>query len=105
MKLPDKVMIVGCEYSVSYEETPSDVDIRKCDSLWGQIDYWTRSIRVFKRDRANRDIFETLMHEILHGVVSRLKLKALDDNEDCIQLLAVGLTDVLCDNHFIELEG
>ncbi len=38
MKLPEKVNILGIEYTVVYVDSASDVDVHKRESLWGQID-------------------------------------------------------------------
>ena len=77
---PDKVNILGVEYSITYVDNPSEVDIYKRDSLWGQIDYWTRTIRIYDNDRRLEDIFHSLLHEVLHGISSALKLKLRDEN-------------------------
>jgi len=53
---PNKVNILGIEYSITYLDKPSDVDIYKRESLWGQIDYWTRTIRIYDNGRPEEDI-------------------------------------------------
>lgn len=106
MKLPDKINILGVEYKIEYVDNPAEVDMYKRKSLWGQIDYWTRSIRIYKRDRVMEDICQTLLHEILHGIVTELHLKSLDDekNHDELDILALALTDVFIRNGWINIE-
>jgi len=102
-ELPTKVNILGSEYKITYVDKPSEVDIFKRESLWGQIDYWTRTIRIYKNDRINEDIWKTIIHEILHGIIVSMKIdftKILDE-EKTISLLATGLTDTLFRNNFM----
>ena len=84
---------------------PSDVDIYKRESLWGQIDYWTRTIRVYANDRTLEDIFETIIHEVIHGIEAELHLKAFkkDDGHNELSILAVALSDVLTRNGWVNL--
>ena len=100
---PTKVNILGVEYSITYVGSPTDVDIFKRDSCWGQIDYWTRTIRVY--DGGNRpieDVFQTVLHEVLHGIAESLKLKLRDkDQHEDLDILALALTDVFFRNGWI----
>ena len=99
---PKKVNIIGIEYAVEYVDKPSDVDIYKRDSMWGQIDYWTRTIRVYDNGRSEEDVFQTLLHEVLHGIAEALKLYlAKKENHDDLDILALALTDVLFRNGWI----
>lgn len=104
---PSRIVILGKEYKVSYVDSPSEVDLFKRQSLWGQIDYWTRTIRVYAADRIESDIFETLLHEIVHGVAQELNIACLKDekNHDQLDVLAVGLADVLVRNGMVVLGG
>lgn len=99
------INILGRIYNIEYVDNPSEVDIFKRESLWGQIDYWTRTIRVFKKERTESDIFETIIHEVIHGIAGDLKLKSLTnkDNHDDLTLLSIGLADTLIRNKIISL--
>lgn len=99
---PTSVNIVGIEYQIEYVDRPSDVDIYKRESLWGQIDYWTRTIRVYDNGRSTEDRWHTIIHEVLHGVVTALKIDSLHEKEDDVDLLALALTDVLFRNRWID---
>ena len=98
-----KIVILGRTYCIEYVNNPSEVDIFKRDALFGQIDYWTRTIRIYKKDRNDNDVFETLLHEIIEGLKQDLNLKSLKDNHDDLSLLAVGLADTLIRNKIISL--
>ena len=100
---PAKVNIMGIDYKIEYVDKPSEVDIHKRESLWGQIDYWTRTIRVYDNGRTVEDLWHTIFHEVLHGIVEALKLKGLSDDNDQIDLIALALTDVLFRNDWIKL--
>jgi hypothetical protein len=106
LDLPTQVNILGKVYKIEYVDKPSDVDIHKRESLWGQCDYWTRSIRVFRNDDSNiEDLFHIVLHEILHGIISDLHLKTISsapDHEDIVDLLALALADVLQRNDWLK---
>lgn len=100
---PQRINILGVEYQVEYLDRPSDVDLFKRASLWGQTDYWTRTIRIYDNGRPGEDVWRAIFHEILHAVAESLKLKALsdDNNHNELDLLAFGITDVLFRNQWV----
>ena len=100
---PASINILGNTYSVTYVDNPAEVDWRKREALWGQIDYWTRGIRVYEKDRTSQDVLHTLIHEILHGIVSALHIddEKVDD-ETTIDVLALALADVLTRNGWLK---
>jgi len=102
---PESVNILGCRYSIEYVDRPSDVDIFKRKSLWGQIDYWTRTIRVYANDRCAEDVWETIIHEVIHGIASALNIDRLEgsDAEDDVDILSVALTDTLVRNGWMKI--
>lgn len=106
MKKPKEINILGIPYKVIYVDKPSEVDIHKRKSLWGQIDYWTRTIRIYDHDRTEEDVWETIFHEAFHAIVTALHLKWLKDekNHDELDLLALAITDVLFRNKWFEKE-
>lgn len=103
MKLPSFINICGVDYTITYCDKPSDVDIAQRDSLWGQIDYWTRTIRIYKNSRPEEDVIHTILHEVWHAINEELHFD-LDNKENhnksdtCLKLL----TDVLYRNKWIE---
>ena len=80
---PNQGNILGKQYTITYVDNPAEVDIFRRESLWGQLDYWTRSIRIYDLDRNNDDRKQTLLHEVLHGICGGLKLE-LNDDENTI---------------------
>jgi len=105
---PESVDIFGIRYTITYCDKPSDVDIFQRNSLWGQIDYWTRTIRIYDNKTTPEDIWDTLIHEVLHGIITALKITGKIDEEkpgeDIVHLLALGLQDVMFRNGWIQLD-
>ena len=107
IRRPESVNIVGTTYSITYLDKPSEVDIHRRASLWGQVDFWTRSIRVFDDGkRAEADIWHTIIHEILHAIAADLHLKSLEDDDahDDLDILSLALTDVFFRNGWMAAE-
>ncbi len=104
---PTEVNILGIRYTIEYVANPAEVDIFKRTSAWGQIDYWTRTIRVYDHGRPNEDIWQTILHEVIHGIAEQLHIKILTDdaNHDQLDILALALTDVLFRNGWLQVEG
>jgi hypothetical protein len=106
---PESLNILGSVYSITYCEKPSEVDLFKRESLWGQVDYWTRTIRVYDNGRSIQDIWETIIHETLHAIGEALKLKNLDhggndeEKHKELDILALALTDTLFRNDLIKV--
>ena len=107
---PSSVVISGRKYRILYEKKPSDVDVFRREALWGQIDYWTRTIRVLDDGRDDTDVFQTILHEIIHGLVDGLKLRSLEhtredeDKHKDLDVLSLALADVLVRNGWIEFK-
>lgn len=101
---PEKVNILGVPYTIEYVDKPSDVDIHKRYSYFGQIDYWTRTIRIYDGGRPTEDIWVTIIHEVLHGLSDELKLILKEDeHHDDLGVLAMAITDVLFRNGWINV--
>lgn len=102
MSLPTEIKIIDMVYKIEYVDRPSDVDIFRRDSLWGQCDFWTRTIRVYSRDRSEADVWQTLWHEIIHAICEKMHIATdsgvLNDNETAIDLLATAINAILQDN-------
>lgn len=101
---PDSVTILGKRYQIEYTNTPSDVDIFRRESMWGQIDYWTRTIRVYDKGNSAEDRWHTIIHEVLHGIISSLKLEKIKGDEDTIDMLALALVDTMFRNEWLREE-
>jgi hypothetical protein len=107
MKRPSEINILGVRYQVTYVTNPAEVDIQHRQSLWGQYDPWTRTIRVYANQRPEEDIWQTVLHEVLHAIADLLHLKALTDNQnhDELDLVALAFTDVIARNGWMTFEG
>lgn len=103
---PTSVNILGRVYTIEYTDKPSDVDVFGRKSLWGSVDYWTRSIRILDNGRELSDIWETVIHEVIHGIAEELEIRSLkqDEVEDDIVRLSVALTDTLIRNGWLPIE-
>ena len=102
MNLPAQVKILDVVYTIAYVDKPSEVDFQGRKSMWGQVDFWTRSIRVYAADRSQSDQRQTLWHEVLHALCEKLHVEVkegeLVDDEKTIDLLATGINTILMDN-------
>ena len=103
---PKKVNILGVEYKVIYCDKPSDVDHMGRESLWGGMDPWTRIIRIYDNGRPDEDIWQTIIHEVLHAIDDSLHLNIdkEDKGDERLDMLALALTDVLFRNKWIRNE-
>ncbi len=99
---PAKVNILGKEYLIEYCDNPANVDSQKREALWGSIDHWTRTIRVYDNGRVDGDILATILHEIIHAIATELNIKALRDNEDDVELLAIAIGDTFSRNGWLK---
>lgn len=99
-KLPDEVKIFDVTYKIIYVDNPSEVDVDKREALWGQIDYWTRTIRVYHNGRSINDIWHTLWHEMIHAVCEKMKIETIEKDEKDIDLLATGINSIIVNNNF-----
>ncbi len=107
---PTSINILGKVYSVQYCDNPSNVDIHQRSSIWGQVDYWDHSIRIYDNGSSDEEVFSTLLHEILHVIINELKIKSLgggynnnlsNQQHEDMDLVAIGLTDTLIRNGFL----
>jgi len=100
---PDSVNILGKTYAIEYMDNPAEVDVFKRQSLWGQVDFWTRTIRIYDNQTVDGDILHYLLHEMLHAIASELNL-VLDKEEyhDDLDVLALALSDTLTRNGWLK---
>lgn len=102
---PEGVNILGVPYRIIYVDNPVDVDRDKREALWGSIDHWERVIRIYDKGRVPEDTWQTLIHEVIHGIASALNLEALNSDHEIVDFLALALTDVLIRNAWLEVGG
>ena len=94
--------IMGTIYKISYHDKPSDVDAARQTSYWGQIDYWKRTIRLYKDGIPDIEIFKTLFHEMLHGIMEHGQMQELNTEKN-VELLTNLIVDTLLRNNLISV--
>lgn len=104
MTRPESVNILGKQYSITYVDNPVEVDRNRRNALWGQVDYWTRTIRVYSNETLIEDIWQTILHETIHAIAEELHMRGIQGaaNEETVALLALALTDVLIRNDWLK---
>jgi hypothetical protein len=100
---PNSINVLGKIYSVIYCKTTQEVDVFKRSVLLGQVDFETVTIRVF--DSGNESsMFQTLLHEVFHAITTDLHINTIlkaADVEDVIDLLALGMNDIMTQNKWL----
>jgi hypothetical protein len=100
LEIPEEVVILGNHYKVIKCEDMLDVDPRNRTTMFGNIDLYTRTIRLLvNEDRTEFDTFQTLLHEMIHGIANELSLGM---DEATTDILATVLLDTFMRNGFIE---
>ena len=85
------IKILGIPYKV--------IKVKHIDNsnrTWGEIDYEKQAIKIcsdLKKDR----IAETLLHEILHGIIAGLGIE-LENEESLVQSISATMYQTLRDN-------
>ncbi len=91
MKFPESVIINGVVYGVELVEDSMDAD-----EEYGRINFSRKEIRI--QDQGdNMTNYQTLMHEIMHGLSYHFNLGIDDTDEkhEAMDVLASVLTDTL----------
>lgn len=90
-----KVKILATEYKIEEVE-----QIDKYQRLLGQIDYVEQTIKI--DINISEDLKkETLLHEILHGILEKLGYDDINENEQKVHSIASTMYQVLKDNNII----
>jgi hypothetical protein len=112
MKLPNEVNILGIPYKITYVDRMVDVDFEKNRSkyYWGMVDYDSRTIRVYSKDRPYEEIMRTVWHEILEAIGAMLHVNVWYDHEGNwkdqghrdLDRIALGINAVLLQNGWLK---
>jgi hypothetical protein len=101
--LPTKLSILSIEYDVVYQKGPKIEE----DSLrYGSIDFESRVITIFTKNRRMSETVCTLIHEIVHAVVDAMAIIDIQDSEreeQIVSALAAGLSDVFLRNKLLKI--
>lgn len=91
----DKVKIGGITYSIEKVE-----DYTGTEGRWGSISF--KKAEIGLDDRLNIDVYnQTLIHEILHGIIKESCIDLEDEEEEMIvDKMSKVLFQVLSDNDF-----
>ena len=87
-----------------YCDKPTDVDPLGRTSYWGTFDPWATTITVYRGDRKTFDVWETILHEIIHALTSLLHMDGDVTDEDNVDLLAMGILDTFARNGWITVQ-
>ena len=107
---PSKISVMGVNYDIEYVENMLDADIDRRRELLGQIDYNTRTIRLYTKNekKPNGDgyTFHLLVHEMIHAISLNAGFNFLmgDEGEPIVDLLAIVLADTLVRNGMVSKE-
>lgn len=101
-ELPESVIVLDSIYTIKYFETYIDVDPYHRQYNEGCFDPETSCIRIYAGSRSEQDIRQTLLHEIVHAIGSKMKIELLasDDekSDEAVDKLAIALNKLLQDN-------
>jgi hypothetical protein len=103
---PESLNILGIPYSITYCDKLTDVTANnRVTDITGEIDYVTKKIRIYDNGNPIEDVWEIILHEVIHGIAESLRIKPLTNNEceDTVELLALALNDFLFRNDLIKL--
>ena len=89
----DKIKIGYKTYDIVYDNEYLDKK-----ELTGEIDYYNKKI-IIRNDRDEVEFLNTFIHEIIHGIFYHSGDRNLKEDEDLINCLANGLTQVIVDNN------
>lgn len=89
MKLPNEVKIMGLTYKVQEVNV-----VDKNEPLWGQIDYQNQVIKI-DAEMSDERKCQTFMHELLHGVLTELGYRQLNEDENAVQSISAALYHAL----------
>lgn len=111
MKKPQSVNILGAVYAIEYVKEPMVEDEDNTRVSIGHISYVDRKILVYDRNRGLSDLWDTILHEVVHGIVEEMFIRAFEPDEthkhdgkhDDLGRLANGLSDTLIRNGWIKM--
>lgn len=96
MKIPDKVRIGSMDYKIEQTE---DVIVLNGQECTGIIEYDKHLIRLNSNIQDKQGIEQTLLHEIVHGIIDDRKIELVPEHmEQIVDDISCGLHQVIRDN-------
>ncbi len=103
---PKQINIMGADYRVMYVDSCSDVDHDRRESLLGQIDHTSKTIRIYQDSLPIFSIWEAVMHEVVHGIVAAANLGGAKlGSESTVDTISRILLDTLIRNGWMVIDG
>lgn len=99
--LPDHLVILGIPYRLVPCDDPVQADVYRRYPVFGQVDFASRTVRVYVGDRPAQDVLRTVLHESLHAIMEQLHLPDPDDGDDRLDCLALALVNLLQQNPWL----
>ena len=101
-ELPESVIVLDSVYPIKYFDSYIDVDPYHRQYNEGCFDPETSTLRIYAGSRSVQDIRQTIWHEIIHSIGSKMKIELLanDDekSDEAVDKLAIALNKLLQDN-------
>lgn len=96
MNIPKKVIISGVEYDVIFEDKPLFCNNQRA---YAHIDFDNKEISIDGGIQDSQGCNQSLLHEIIHGIVYDRELDFKNDDEETIvDQISKGLYQVIKDN-------
>lgn len=107
-RLPKTLTLFSKVYDIKYIKNVENVDDAKEDLLFGKINFYDNTVRVYLPD-IDRKIYCTwhhIIHEIVHAIVENMGIKFGKgaDEESIVNSFALGMTHFLLDNDLLKLK-
>jgi len=104
---PETLNILGIPYKIKYVDRLTDVTKNnRVTNVVGEIDYVDKTINIYDNGRSVEDIWETILHEVIHGIAETLYIKGLtgEEKEESVSLLGLALNDFLFRNDLFKAD-
>ena len=78
---PSEIKMLSKVYEIQYHPLACPEDQE--DVLWGKINFTEHNIKIYNTDKSSDiEIWNTLMHELLHLIVEMLQINFKKDSEE-----------------------
>ena len=96
----DKVKIGNYDYKKNFTDKTLVFECQECKGI---IDYNFHEILINNKVQDKQGMVQTLLHEVLHGLVNERKIDFNSDEENVIDELSIAFLQIIIDNpNFVE---